>query len=569
MHLRGRRRHRLDAELTDTTTSITNSDLTTSSSSSDDSSDTERMLANPKTPTPTVLDPIYLLYDERMLLHQPVGWVPPDVFPEYLDEIDDDYQMENPERLRVIYERLVNLGKRLLARELPDHESLEHQDLIFQPLECEMATKSQILLAHSRDLYERLEQMQYCSDWELATLTEPVKNDIYFSRETFQAARLAAGGLLSCVNTVCAKDAPMKKSLALVRPPGHHACQSKEMGFCFIDSVVVAAKYALQQKKASRIVILDWDIHDGNGTAEGTRYDENILRIDIHRYNPKEGFYPYTGAPNDVGSGNARGLNLNLGWSQGGMRNTEYAAAFYELILPILADYRPDLMLISCGLDAAMGDLLGGCELTPGFFHAMTRASLEAVGLDCPVVCALEGGYAMNVLPDCMEAVTLAMLNCPYSYHSSEQWSAGGGAAAVHVPGLSNSNRLARARHTLSKYYVRGPARSSLLLYSAVQDINTSIRIFKNLTRWEHLNLKTIKGPPKPSNFNSTTSGTTAATTTSSSNKKRKAASGEANTSFSAAKNQGDVTTWIQPPPFQRPRVYLWYGTEWHHQGIW
>ena len=105
----------------------------------------------------------------------------------------------------------------------------------------------------------------------------------------------------------------------------------------------------------------------GNGTAEATIKDANIFRIDLHRFNRREGFYPYTGPANDIGVGNARGLNLNVTWSQGGMRNTEYAAAFYELILPLLVNFKPDLLIISCGLDAAMGDLLGGCELVSIF----------------------------------------------------------------------------------------------------------------------------------------------------------------------------------------------------------
>lgn len=499
---------------------------------------------------PTVkLEPIHLLYDERMLLHRPVGWVEPEVFPEALDDIDDDYPMENPERLRVIYERLCNLGKRLLHKGImPGAPSA-----CFQQLTCNMATKEQILLAHSKSHYERLEEMQYYTDAELAALTHEVRHDLYYNRETFQAARLAAGGLLACVDAVCDPAATSKKSLALVRPPGHHACQSQEMGFCFIDSVVVAAKYALATKKATRIAILDWDIHDGNGTAEATLDDPNIFRIDLHRYNPKAGFYPYTGPPTETGTGEAKGLNLNMAWSQPGMRNQDYAAAFYELVLPLLSDYCPDLLIISCGLDAAMGDLLGGCELTPGFFHAMTRASLEAVGPQTPVVCALEGGYTMSVIPDCMEAVTLAMLHLPYSYHSAEEGAARyyysshvgardsccGGAAEEDTPW--SADPLERSRRVLSKYYMRGRSAASMLLYSAVQDINLSIRIFKSIPRWKHLNLSKIEGgPPKPPTKNS-----------SGGNSKRSCAS-----------------TVTDDRPFQRPRIYLWYGTEDHHRSF-
>jgi histone deacetylase 6 len=311
-------------------------------------------------------------------------------------------------------------------------------------------------------------------------------------------------------------------------------------GFCFVNSVVIAAKYALATKQASRVVILDWDIHDGNGTAESTIKDDNIFRIDLHRFNRREGFYPYTGPATEVGFGTAKGLNCNITWSQGGMRNTEYAAAFYELVLPLLTEYKPDLIIISCGLDAAMGDLLGGCELTPGFFHAMTRATIEAVGPTCPVVCALEGGYTMSVIPNCMEAVTLAMLNCPYSYHSSSSAFCGGAAVEKTVPWPTNP--LKRSRKVLSKYYIREC--SNMLLYSAVEDLNTCIKIFRGIDRWSHLPLKTIVGPvqksrPKKRKVSSSTEG-----------------GGSGTSSYS------DPTTYR----FQRPRVYMWYGTEeWHH----
>mmetsp|Transcript_53938 Transcript_53938/g.131004 ORF Transcript_53938/g.131004 Transcript_53938/m.131004 type:complete len:173 (-) Transcript_53938:1019-1537(-) len=137
---------------------------------------------------------------------------------------------------------------------------------IFKRLKCEMATKQQILLAHRPEYYERLEATQYYSTSELKELSHESRQfDVYFNSSTFQAARLAAGGLLACVDAVCRQHGnETKKSVALVRPPGHHACQSQEMGFCFINSVVVAAKYALAtQPGVKKVVILDWDVHDG------------------------------------------------------------------------------------------------------------------------------------------------------------------------------------------------------------------------------------------------------------------------------------------------------------------
>lgn len=223
--------------------------------------------------TRTDIEPIHLLYDERMLLHRPVRWEEPEIYPEYLSEDSpDDYVCENPERLRVIYKRLCQLETRLIHNredfspmiQWPDDDNTE-DDTVFHRLDCQMATRDQILLAHDPSHYDKLDKLETMSDEELLALSSKARNDVYYGRDSFRAARLAAGGLLACVDAVCDAVASKtsRKSLALVRPPGHHACQAQEMGFCFIDSVVVAAKYALREQKAKRVVILDWDIHDG------------------------------------------------------------------------------------------------------------------------------------------------------------------------------------------------------------------------------------------------------------------------------------------------------------------
>jgi histone deacetylase 6 len=167
------------------------------------------------------LEPIHLLYDARMLNHRPVGWVEPEVFPEYLDDISDDYPMENPERLRVIYERLLSLENRLM-----EHDS----GPVFSRLACPMATREQILLAHNKDFVERMEDLQFYSDAELADISYEHRHDIYYNQESYQCARLAAGGLIACVDAACANVNQRNKALALIRPPGHHACQTQEMG---------------------------------------------------------------------------------------------------------------------------------------------------------------------------------------------------------------------------------------------------------------------------------------------------------------------------------------------------
>jgi hypothetical protein len=190
-------------------------------------------------------------------------------------------------------------------------------------------------------------------------------------------------------------------------------------GFCFFNNVAIAAKYALYTNKARRVFILDWDIHHGNGTQDLTYDDPNIFYFSIHRGPGKteqEWFYPGTGFADEVGEGDGRGTNVNVVWRRGGMTNVEYAAAFVEIVLPLIESYKPDLILVACGLDAAKGDLLGDCGLSPDMYFTMTESLLETAGANIPIVFALEGGYNLDVSALCMEQIALALLDEPCDY---------------------------------------------------------------------------------------------------------------------------------------------------------
>jgi histone deacetylase 6 len=130
--------------------------------------------------------------------------------------------------------------------------------------------------------------------------------------------------------------------------------------------------------------------------------------------NSRHWFYPGTGKPNEIGSQKGAGTNLNIVWGQGGMGDVEYAAAFAEVVLPVLSSFGPDLILIAAGFDAAKGDLLGDCGLSPEMYYAMMNSVLEAAGRSTPVVCILEGGYNLDVLATCSEATALALLDEPW-----------------------------------------------------------------------------------------------------------------------------------------------------------
>jgi hypothetical protein len=186
----------------------------------------------------------------------------------------------------------------------------------------------------------------------------------------------------------------------------------------------VAAKRALYNHDAKRVFILDWDIHHGNGIQDLTYDDPNIFYCSIHRgtiRSSKHWFYPGTGHATEVGSGEGAGTNLNIVWGQAGMCNLEYAAAFSELVLPALQAYQPDLILIACGLDAAKGDLLGDCGLSPDMYYSMTRSLLDVAGANIPIVAVLEGGYNLEVSASCMEQVALALLGEPSDFRNAER----------------------------------------------------------------------------------------------------------------------------------------------------
>lgn len=228
------------------------------------------------------------------------------------------------------------------------------------------------------------------------------------------AARMAAGCVIDLAFKTAKSD--VKNGFAIVRPPGHHAEHNQAMGFCFFNSVAIAAKLLRQRcPEVRKILIVDWDVHHGNGTQQAFYEDNSVLYISIHRHDDGN-FFPGTGGPTECGSGAGVGFNVNIAWSGGtdqmfqSLGDAEYLAAFRTIVMPIGREFNPDIILVSAGFDAAVGHPLplGGYLLSPSCFGHLTRELMQ-LG-DGKVVLALEGGYDLTAICDSAQECVKALL---------------------------------------------------------------------------------------------------------------------------------------------------------------
>ena len=297
------------------------------------------------------------------------------------------------------------------------------------------ATDAQVLTVHSHAHVEEVERLCEAARERPGDrlLREPDgAGGIYYSAEAACAARIACGCVIRAAATVLEWFAEARAdegedggvahtAFAIVRPPGHHAGADetpghRAEGFCFFNSVAVAAGVALHSGGAQRICIVDWDVHHGNGTQRLFYDDARVLVISIHRsydgvrwrYPGPNATNPHCGAIEEVGGAGARGRNVNVAWPEGKGGDADYAAAFELIVLPLLRAFAPNLLLVSAGFDAADGDVQGDMCVTPDGFAALARR-LHRQGV--PMALALEGGYNAPVTNACCEAVVRALLD--------------------------------------------------------------------------------------------------------------------------------------------------------------
>ncbi|MDQ3368778.1 MAG: histone deacetylase [Myxococcota bacterium] len=259
------------------------------------------------------------------------------------------------------------------------------------------ATDEELARVHDRGLLDQLAKaLPGSSGW--------LDPDTYFSPGTWDAARAAAGSVIELATEVL--RGALGSGLAVVRPPGHHATRDRSMGFCLLNNVAAAAA-AARASGAARVAIVDWDVHHGNGTQDIFWDDPTVMYQSVHQFP----HYPGSGAPTEVGGPHALGATVNVGL-QSGSSDADYAAVFDHVFVPALAQFRPDLVLVSAGFDAFEHDPLAGMRVSLAGFAAMARR-LRAIAERCcdgRIVVVLEGGYDLVGLAGGMTSVLETLL---------------------------------------------------------------------------------------------------------------------------------------------------------------
>jgi acetoin utilization deacetylase AcuC-like enzyme len=297
--------------------------------------------------------------------------------PVYLEHKTEIFHPENPARLQAIY------------------SMLEEQDFegALVPIEPRYAELEELLLVHDPYYVDRVLD----SAEKTRVRFDP---DTVTSPKTYKAAWMAAGGIMEAIRAVLAGE--VANAFALIRPPGHHALKDRAMGFCIFNNLAIGARYALKAHGLERVLIVDWDLHHGNGIQSIFYDDPQVLYFSLHRYP----YFPWTGGAEEVGEGKGEGTTVNVPL-EFGCSNADYANIFRNLLLPIARRYRPEIVLVAAGFDIHKDDPLRSMTVTEAGFARMTDLLMEMTRELCGgrLVLALEGGYNPEALKDSVAMV--------------------------------------------------------------------------------------------------------------------------------------------------------------------
>jgi acetoin utilization deacetylase AcuC-like enzyme len=335
--------------------------------------------------------------------------------PLYLEHSNGPGHPESRERLEAI--------DRMLAS-FPERDRLEK-------LAARDARFEELARVHTPEYIHRIEATRERS----FTMLDP---DTGAGPESYAAALRAAGGVLQAVDAVL--EGGRSGAFALVRPPGHHAEADHAMGFCLFNNVAVAASYALERHGLERVLIVDWDVHHGNGTMHAFYDRPEVLYFSIHQYP----HYPGTGSVEETGRGKGAGYTINVPLP-GGQGDADYLAVFRQVLLPVAREYSPELILVSAGFDAHQEDPLADMRLSAGGFASLTAVLRGLAAECCPgrLALALEGGYQLKALGEGVFAVLVELLDGRPDAETGQPGS----------PDAATSRVIAAVRETLAPYW--------------------------------------------------------------------------------------------------------------------
>ncbi len=308
----------------------------------------------------------------------------------YLEHSPGDGHPESPDRLRAIHD--------LIDKEFPNLPRIAPR----------LATEAELALIHDPLYIQRVANTEGRSHTQL----DP---DTGLSARSYEIARLAAGGLLHGADallnpqwsqTTMSEIRNPQSIFAFLRPPGHHAEAGHAMGFCLFNNIAIAAAYAKEQYGLKRILIVDWDLHHGNGTQHSFYNDRSVLYFSSHQYP----YYPGSGDFDQVGIGEGEGFTVNAPFPTG-FGDVEYLSVYDRILRPIALEYQPELVLVSAGFDPYFADPLGGMRVTAEGFGALAGIVKDIAERTCngKVLLTLEGGYNPKGLRDGVRSVILAM----------------------------------------------------------------------------------------------------------------------------------------------------------------
>jgi acetoin utilization deacetylase AcuC-like enzyme len=271
------------------------------------------------------------------------------------------------------------------------------------PGTCTPLTEDEVCRVHSPAVVENVRRTA-------ARGGGPIEADTVVSPESFTVGLTAAGTCAAAVSAVLA--GPERNALCLVRPPGHHATPHQSMGFCLFNNIALAARRALDKHDLNRVLILDWDVHHGNGTQDVFYENPAVTFLSVHRFGG--GFYPGTGAADETGTGRGAGHTVNVPLRYG-VKRSDYQSAFRSHVERTADRVKPELVLVSAGFDAHALDPVGALGLEVEDFVWMTQAALEIARTHAGgrLVSCLEGGYNVDVLAEAVQAHLEVLLETP------------------------------------------------------------------------------------------------------------------------------------------------------------